>query len=153
MIPTLSGRIQTRIWLILFVGIPWTLIVTPFLPNLRDESGASLFDTYKATFTVLGIVLVLAVFFWELVYHFLQQFRWEKDWPVMFTLLLVIPEGIVAFYVFKWLDFNETYNFPATNGTFWWHLVSTWIVMWLFVLGPIRVLLPRWRFSGGRIFF
>ena len=36
MIPTLSGRIQTRIWLILFIGIPWTLIITPFLPNNRD---------------------------------------------------------------------------------------------------------------------
>ena len=153
MIPTLSGRIQTRIWLILFVGIPWTLIITPFLPNARDITGASLFDTYKATFTVLGIVLVLAVFFWELLYHFLQQFRWEKDWPVMFTFFLVIPEAILAYNVFGWLDINEKYGFPATNATFWWHLVSTWMVMWLFVLGPIKVLFIRWRFSGGRIFF
>jgi len=25
--------------------------------------------------------------------------------------------------------------------------------MWLFVLGPIKVLFIRWRFRGGRIFF
>ncbi|MCU1396139.1 MAG: hypothetical protein JWM34_4567 [Ilumatobacteraceae bacterium] len=153
MIPTLNGRIQTRIFLILFVGIPWTLIITPFLPNNRDVTGGSLIDTYKTTFTVLGIVLVLAVFGWELIYHFLQQFRWEKDWPVMFTFFLVIPEAIVAKLVFDALDIGTKFGATATNATFWWHIVTTWMVMWLFVLGPIKVLFIRWRFSGGRIFF
>lgn len=153
MIPTLSGRIQTRIWLILFVGIPWTLIITPLLPNQRDLTDGSLFDTYKTTFTVLGIVLALGVLFWEWIYHLLQQFRWEKDWPVMFTFFEVINEAIVAFVVFKAFDFDTKFGATATNATFWWHVVSTWMVMWLFVLGPIKVLFIRWRFRGGRIFF
>ena len=154
MIPTLSGRIQTRIWLILFVGIPWTLIITPFLPNNRDKiPGSSLLDTYKTTFTVLGVVLIIGVFFWELIYHFLQQFRWEKDWPVMFTFFEVINEAIVAFIVFKALNLDTKFHGTATNATFWWHVVTTWMVMWLFVLGPIKVVFIRWRFRGGRIFF
>lgn len=153
MIPTLNGRIQTRIFLILFIGIPWTLIITPFLPNSRDITGGSLIDTYKTTLSVLGIVLVLAVFGWELLYHFLQQFRWEKDWPVMFSLFLVIPEAIVAKIVFNALDIGTKFNATATNATFWWHIVTTWLVMWLFVLGPIKVFFIRWRFNGGRIFF
>lgn len=157
MIPTLNGRIQTRIFLILFIGIPWTLIITPFLPNVRDLGGdqASLLDAYKTTFSVLGVVLVLGVLFWELVYHFLQQFRWEKDWPVMFTFFEVINEGILAYVVFKALDLDT--KFPLGGLTlpsaFWWHFITTWMVMWLFVLGPIKVLFIRWRFSGGRIFF
>jgi len=154
MIPTLSGRIQTRIWLILFIGIPWTLIITPFLPNNRDLiEGSSLMDTYKTTFTVLGVVLVLGVFFWELIYHLIQQFRWEKDWPVMFTFFEVINEAIVAYIVFKALDLDTKFGATATNATFWWHVITTWMVMWLFVLGPIKVLFIRWRFRGGRIFF
>jgi hypothetical protein len=158
MIPTLSGRIQTRIFLILFIGIPWTLIITPFLPNNRDQINAlggnvSLLDTYKTTFTVLAIVLVLGAFVWEFLYHFLQQFRWEKDWPVMFTLFLLIPEAIVARIVFNALDIGAKFGATATNATFWWHIATTWIVMWLFVLGPIKVLFIRWRFRGGRIFF
>jgi hypothetical protein len=112
-----------------------------------------LIDRYKATFSALGIILVLAVFFWEWLYHFLQQFRWEKDWPVMFSFFLVIPESILAYNVFGWLDLNEKFGYPATNATFWWHIVTTWMVMWLFVLGPIKVLFIRWRFNGGRIFF
>ncbi len=153
MIPTLSGRIQTRIFLILFVGTIWTLIITPFLPNQRDVTGGSLLDTYKTTFTVLGIVLVLGVCFWEWLYHLLQQFRWEKDWPVMFSLFLVIPEAIVAKLVFNALDIGEKFNATATDATFWWHIGTTWFVMWLFVLGPIKIFFIRWRFSGGRIFF
>ncbi len=153
MIPTLSGRIQTRIFLIVFIGIPWTLIVTPILPNDRRATGGGLLDTYKSTFTALGIVLVIGVCFWELIYHFLQQFRWEKDWPVMFTFFEVINEATLAFIVFKALDIDQKFNATATTGTFWWHIVTTWMVMWLFVLGPIKVLFIRWRFSGGRIFF
>jgi hypothetical protein len=153
MIPTLSGRIQTRIFLILFIGIPWTLIITPFLPNHRHLTGGKLIDTYKSTFTALGIVLVVGVFFWELIYHFLQQFRWEKDWPVMFTFFEVINEAIVAYLIFKGLKIDTKFNATATNATFWVDIVSTWMVMWLFVLGPIKVLFIRWRFTGGRIFF
>ena len=154
MIPTLSGRIQTRIFLIIFVGIPWTLIVTPFLPNQRDLTGGSLIDTYKTTLSVLGIVLVLAVCFWELLYHFLQQFRWEKDWPVMFTFFEVINESILAYIVFKALDLDTKFPLGGlTNGAFWWHIVTTWMIMWLFVLGPIKIFFIRWRFNGGRIFF
>ena len=42
-------------------------------------------DRYKTTFSVLLVVMALGVL-WEFVYHFLQQFRWEKDWPTMFGL-------------------------------------------------------------------
>jgi hypothetical protein len=154
MIPTLNGRIQTRIFLVLFIGIPWTLIITPFLPNNRDLiPGSSLLDTYKTTFTVLGIVLAMALIVWEWLYHFLQQFRWEKDWPVMFSLFLVIPEAIVAKVIFNALDIGEKFNATATDATFWWHIGTTWLVMWLFVLGPIKIFFIRWRFNGGRIFF
>ncbi len=154
MIPTLNGRIQTRIFLVLFIGIPWTLIITPFLPNNRDQiPGSSLLDTYKTTFCVLGIVLAVALVFWEWLYHFLQQFRWEKDWPVMFSLFLVVPEAIVAKLIFNALDIGEKFNATATDATFWWHIGTTWLVMWLFVLGPIKIFFIRWRFNGGRIFF
>ena len=30
------------------------------------------------------------------VYHLLQQFRWEKDWPTLFALLVGVPEGLAG---------------------------------------------------------
>jgi hypothetical protein len=153
MIPTYGGRIQTRIFLMLFVGLPWTLLVSPLLPGprrgLRLTDVAT--DRYPATLLALAIVLALGVGLWEHVYHFLQQYRWEKDWPVMFALIEVIPEAILAWFVFERLVPGGVTT--ATGWTFVAHIASTWLVMWLFVLGPIKVVFIRWRFNGGRVFF
>ncbi len=141
MLPTLNGRIQTRIFLLAVVGSIWTLIITPVLPT-----GAPLAASYGATFSVLLVTLVLGVL-WELVYHGIQQFRWEKDWPTLFGLLLVIPEGLLAwFLVFKVLKPSDS----ATTATFV-HLLTTWFLMWCMANGPLRVLFIRWRFRGGEI--
>ena len=53
MLPTLNGRIQTRIFLLLVVGGIWTLLLTPMLPL-----GAPLGTAYRATFVVLLIVAI-----------------------------------------------------------------------------------------------
>lgn len=70
MLPTLNGRIQTRILVLAVVGGIWTLIITPALPDIAG----SLSDKYGVTFRVLAAVIVLGIG-WELIYHGLQQFR------------------------------------------------------------------------------
>lgn len=141
MTPTLFGRIQTRIFLVVFVGVPWTLLIGPLLPV-----DAPLSDVYRITLRALAIVLVLGVFVFEPIYHFLQQFRWEKDWPAMFVLLEAIPEGIAVR-----LALPAVVDLPIPEASFWIHFGTTWLVLFLFVHGPIRVLFLRWRFRGGRI--
>lgn len=154
MTPTLAGRIQTRIFLLLLIGIPWTLIIGPLLA--RPE-GASLGDLYEVLFTSLAIV-ILAGIVWEFIYHGLQQFRWEKDWPTLFGLLTGINEGIVTWFILTRvvpddldvgsiaIDYREI---PVS--TFVIHFATTWILVWLFANGPMRVLTLRWRFRGGRL--
>jgi hypothetical protein len=75
MVPTLWGRIQTRIFLLATVGVVVTALITPVLPV-----DGPLAERYRTTFLVLATVAVLGLG-WEFVYHFLMQFRWEKDWP------------------------------------------------------------------------
>ncbi|MET0952175.1 MAG: hypothetical protein ABWX57_02745 [Aeromicrobium sp.] len=143
MVPTLNGRIQTRIFLIVVVGGLWALVIGPLLPG-----GGSVADRYRTMYAVLLIVVVLGVG-WELVYHGLQQFRWEKDWPTLFGLLLGVPEGIVAFAVARTgvLPDAEDISVAALVVGFG----TTWLVTWLFVNGPMRVLTVHWRFNGGRL--
>ena len=142
MTPTLNGRIQTRIFLMLTVGVVWTLLITPVLPT-----GASLGDSYGATFSVLLLVTVLGVL-WELVYHGLQQFRWEKDWPTLFGLLTAVPEGLLVWFLIAggatWLD-------GMPGAAFLMHFVTTWLLVWLTANGPMRVPFVHWRNAGGRI--
>ncbi len=140
MVPTLNGRIQTRIFVLAVVGGIWTLLITPLLPD-----GAPLQASYRATFFVLLLVIVIGVL-WELLYHFLQQFRWEKDWPTALGLVTVLNEGLLI-----WILVTTGVGPEVPFGSFLVHFVSTWIVVWLVVNGPMRVPFVRWRFLGGRL--
>ena len=143
MVPTLSGRIQTRIFLIVVIGGLWALVIGPLLPG-----GGSTGDKYRTMYAILLIVVVLGVG-WELVYHGLQQFRWEKDWPTLFGLLLGIPEGLVAFWVARTGVLSDAEH--VSVAAFVVGFGTTWLVTWLFVNGPMRVFSVHWRFNGGRL--
>lgn len=140
MTPTLLGRIQTR-WLVLvIVGVPWTLVLMLFGALATGEAYPTLL---RQGFLVLGVFVVLGTV-WEFIYHVLQQIRWEKDWPGLFGLLTIINEGLVLWLVLFLLDLSL-----GTLG--WIHFVTTWLLMWVWVNGPMRVLAPRWRYRGGRL--
>ena len=141
MTPTLVGRIQTRIFLMATVGALWTLIITPFLPGVTDRGLA-----YSITYLSLGIITLIGIV-WEFIYHGLQQFRWEKDWPTVLGLITGIPEGIVA-----WLVLRQLVAPGLVTGTqFVIHFATTWFLVWLVANGPMRVLSLHWRFEGGRL--
>jgi hypothetical protein len=141
-LPTLNGRIQTRVFLLVVVGSIWTLLVTPVLPT-----GASLGTSYGATFSVLLVTLLLGVL-WELLYHGLMQFRWEKDWPTLFGLLTGVPEGLLVWFLVAggalWIG-------PLPGPAFVLHFASTWLLVWLVANGPMRVPFVHWRINGGRL--
>jgi hypothetical protein len=143
-LPTLNGRIQTRIFLLVVVGGIWTLLLTPMLPL-----GAPLGTAYRATFVVLLTVLVLGIG-WELVYHFLQQFRWEKDWPTLFGLVTAVNEGLLTWLLLR-AGAVSGLPFPLPTGIFLFQFLTTWIVVWLIANGPMRVPFVHWRFRGGRL--
>jgi hypothetical protein len=143
-VPTLNGRIQTRIFLLAVVGGLITLIIVPFLPG-----SAPLGDKYRDGFLVLASVAVLGVF-WELLYHLLMQWRWEKDWPTLFGLIEGIPEGALI-----WILLSVG-AIPGIVGhvsgvAFLIQFILVWLGVWLAANGPMRVPFIRWRFQGGRL--
>jgi hypothetical protein len=139
MVPTLWGRIQTRIFLLATVGAVVTALITPVLPV-----DGPLPDRYRTTFLVLAAVAVLGVG-WEFVYHFLMQFRWEKDWPSLFGLLTLVPEGVLVWVLLPVIGLAP----PLL--AFVIHFVTVWLCAWLVANGPMRVPFLRWRFRGGRL--
>ena len=143
MIPTLNGRIQTRIFVSLVVGGIWTLLITPLLPV-----PGTLSDAYATTFVVLLTVTVLGVG-WELVYHFIQQFRWEKDWPTLFGLITAVNEGALVWLLLEYDAVPGIAGVPLS--AFLIQFLTTWLVIWLTVNGPMRVPFIHWRFRGGRL--
>jgi hypothetical protein len=143
-LPTLNGRIQTRIAVLGVVGGIWTLILTPFL-----GIAPSLSDAYRITFIILAATIVLGVG-WEFIYHFIMQFRWEKDWPILLGLLTMINEGaLVYFLLYLKAIPGITEDIPI--GLFLIDFITTWVIVWLVTLGPMRVPFIHWRFRGGRL--
>jgi hypothetical protein len=143
-VPTLTGRIQTRIFLLAVVGGLITLIIVPFLPG-----SAPLGDKYRDGYLVLLSVAVVGVL-WELLYHLLMQWRWEKDWPTLFGLVEGVPEGVLI-----WILLSAG-AIPGIVGSvsgvaFLIQFVLVWLGVWLVANGPMRVPFIRWRFRGGRI--
>ena len=144
MLPTLNGRIQTRIFVSLVVGGIWTLLITPLLPV-----PGTLSDAYATTFLVLLTVTVLGAG-WELVYHFIQQFRWEKDWPTLFGLITAVNEGVLVWLLLEY-EAVPGITGPVPLSAFLIQFLTTWLVIWLTVNGPMRVPFIHWRFRGGRL--
>jgi hypothetical protein len=143
-VPTLTGRIQTRILLLAVVGGLITLIIVPILPG-----SAPLGDKYRDSFLVLLSVAVVGVL-WELLYHLLMQWRWEKDWPTLFGLVEGVPEGALIWIL---LSAGAIPGIAGSVGgvAFLIQFILVWLGVWLVANGPMRVPFIRWRFRGGRI--
>lgn len=146
MTPTLNGRIQTRVLVLAVIGLLVALPVTPLLPMGR----MSLLQGYRVTLTVLVAVILVGVG-WELLYHGLQQFRWDKDWPTLFGLVTIVNEGLLMWLLVRYTTIVLPHGSRPPALAFGLDFTLTWLTFWLFVNGPIRVLLPRWRFRGGRV--
>lgn len=143
MLPTLNGRIQTRIFMLVVFGGLITLVLTPILPGDPD---------YRTTYIILAAVLVLGIV-WELIYHGIQQFRWEKDWPTMFGLITAINEGALVWLLLD-LELVPGIDYPSDGVPFWAFFIDfavIWFIVWVWTNGPMRVPFIRWRFFGGRI--
>ncbi len=141
MTPTLLGRIQTR-WLLLFlVGVPWVIVISPFL--LPFAGGAGLADVYELGFASLLLVGLLGTA-WEVCYHLLMQLRWEKDWPALLGLVTAVNEFLLFVPVLVLLGYDFSFAVVLLFG-------SLWVWMWIVANGPLRVLFPRWRYRGGRV--
>jgi hypothetical protein len=97
MLPTLNGRIQTRLIALGVIGFFVAFFITPVLPT----GDLTLGQSYRVTFSVLLAVMLLGVP-WELLYHGLQQFRWEKDWPTLFGLITAVNEGLLVWILLRY---------------------------------------------------
>ena len=137
MTPTLFGRWQTRIFLLLTIGF---LITFVFF----------LISSKIAYFLVLFYVLLFGLI-WDIFYNFLQKLRWDRDWIGIFQLLTGIWEGIFIFTMIKWLGLpGIPRNILFLNFAF--HYSCVWLGIYTISQTLMRILFPRWRFWGGQFF-
>jgi hypothetical protein len=146
MLPTLSGRIQTRLLLFFLIGLPVT-----FLWSWYNEARLPVISfPYIMLVSVLLVGLLL-----DPVYIYLQGFRWDQDWPFAFQLASMIFEFAVVVGIIMYsrhpyipavaLGTNDALLFVSS------HFVSVLIPSFLALLGPLQVFLVRWRYKSGEL--
>ena len=139
MTPTLLGRWQTRIFMLLIIG---SIVTIPFDLGAIGPGGAPFFWSL--------FYICLFGLFWDILYNFLQQFFWDRDWPGIVQLITAIIEAIFLALV------CSLFGLPGINkldfNLFWFviHYSTVWVTVYLLSWVTMRLFFPRWRFRGGQ---
>ncbi|HYW21845.1 MAG TPA: hypothetical protein VE956_21555 [Nodularia sp. (in: cyanobacteria)] len=142
MTPTLFGRWQTRLLLLITVGV---LVSLPFAMGLIGPGANSVY------FWILGYVAIFG-FIWDVVYDYLQKSRWDRDWPGAYQLGAGIWELAFIFCGVKLFGFLPI-PIPKIElplRTFLLHYSLVWLAVFIASQSLMRIIFPRWRFRGGQ---
>lgn len=151
MIPTLSGRWQTRILLYVFIGLPVTFLYAQYLTNWRWPPAFEL-SAFTDPFAFLTAILILGLIL-DVAYDQGQRFRWEGDWPFAFWLFFSIIEFFAVYIGMEYLGILD-YFLPDGRIPFniaAWHYAFVLIPSFIAVLAAIQIFLVRWRYKGGEL--
>ena len=140
MTPTLFGRWQTRLLLLGTVGL---IITLPFGLGIIGPG---------ATATYFWVLLYVAIFGlgWDIVYDYLQKFRWDRDWPAAFQLLAGIWEAIFLLITIEVFQLPLPGLATVDVSSFVRHYSLVWLGVFLASQSIMRIWFPRWRFRGGQ---
>lgn len=144
MTPTLLGRWQTRLFLLATVG---ALITLPFHLGIIDTGTST--SPIPPFFPILGYIALFGML-WDILYIYIQKFRWDRDWPGAFQLLAGIWEAVFVICIVKFLGLPSV---PKELLIYWFtiHYSLVWLGVYLASQSIMRILFPRWRFYGGRL--
>ncbi len=138
MTPTLGGRIQTRLLVMLLIGLPLTLF------------WSLVFFTGKLFLIWLYVLLI--GFVWDVLYVQIHRSHWDYDWPLAYQFFSGLTEGLGVFLLF-WAGLLP---FVVYGDGDWWrfalHYGSIWLLSYAWIFGPMRIFSLRWRFRGGELF-
>lgn len=146
MIPTLAGRLQTRLFLFVFIGLPVTVVFGIFMNGwVWDWSAIQTFVWFLCAVTGVGLLL-------DPLYIFAQSTRWDRDWPFLFQAFFSWVEFALVLALARagLVPFLPAEAFAAL-GTPILHFTLVFIPSFLALLGPMQVLFLRWRFKGGQL--
>lgn len=144
MTPTLFGRWQTRLFLFATVGV---LITLPFYLGVI---GPDLIDGERSIYyRILGYMALFGCC-WDILYNYLQKFRWDRDWPGALQLVAGIWEAVFVACGVKLLGLpGISKELPLVWFAIHYSLV--WLSIYTASQALMRILFPRWRFRGGQI--
>jgi len=137
MTPTLFGRWQTRLLLFAIVG---SIVSLPFFIATNNNPVFFILLAYLA-----GIGLI-----WDIGYNYLQQYRWDHDWPAALQLLAGLWEAIFFALLYQLAPLPGINADSTPLWLFALHYSVVWLAMFMVSQSLMRLIFPHWRFNGGQ---
>ena len=135
MTPTLFGRWQIRLFLLSSVGLIIACLIGWTIGN------------FHLPLLALALVLIVGCVL-DVLYQYIQSFRWDCDWPTSFQVCAGVLEGLLVYFLIEVLNGSAlSANFPTV---FLLQYGSTWLMIFVLIQGPLRLLWPKWRYQGGQ---
>jgi hypothetical protein len=144
MTPTLMGRWQTRLLLLGTSG----LIISALFGVIFGLIFGWTLQTFLMPLIVLGYVALFGLF-WDILYQFTLSFRWDQDWPTVFQVAAGIIEGILVWLLIHFVGLPGV-DQSLLLSQFIPDYACVWLSIFIISQGPLRVVLPRWRYRGGQ---
>ncbi len=135
MTPTLLGRWQIRLFLLSTIGLVISLLVWWITRSPTPLPLLALLYVF-----IVGCIL-------DVLYQYIQSFRWDRDWPTSFQVVAGIVEGLLV-----WLLVELSNHFALAKSFTLIFLIqygSIWLIIFALLQGPLRILWPQWRYQGG----
>jgi hypothetical protein len=139
MTPTLLGRWQIRIFLLVTVGLIVSLLV-----------GLIIGGKYQIPLLALLYVLLFGLV-WDVIYQVITSYRWDRDWPTSFQVAAGVIEGALVWG----LILTKTLPGISTPPHFIIFLIQygiIWLSIFVLTQGPLRIFWLKWRYQGGQWF-
>ncbi|MGG6267339.1 hypothetical protein ACQ4M3_28755 [Leptolyngbya sp. AN03gr2] len=136
---TLIGRWQTRTFLLVTIGLFVSFL---FSTGIIGHAPGTMYYWVLLYVWAFGLC-------WDVLYHQLQQFMWDHDWPGLFQLGTAIVEGLFLAGAIRWIGLPGTEAAAAHLDLFALHYSLVWIADYFSSWVVMRLLFPRWRFRGG----
>lgn len=149
MLPTFPGRIQTRLFLTLVIGLPITLIYALIISG----AGPTFTPLLLMLLGVLGALFIVGVIL-DPIYILIQWLRWDSDWPFAYQFFFTIVEFalVLTFASLGWVPWiNEAlFDQPGTYRIAIGHFLWIFFIGFFLITGPLAAFFIRWRYKGGQ---
>lgn len=145
MTPSLVGRWQTRIFLLVLIG---GIIALGFVWRYNDKFHYSDHRRWIPMFVLMYVLLF--GFVWDILYQIILTFRWDYDWPGSFFFISQGIEGALVFLLIRFVGLPLIPKGSVDFGHFALEYGLIWLVTYGFVQFFMRAFFIRWRYRQAR---
>lgn len=156
MTPTLLGRWQTRILLLVLIGLPVSILYGLYLGIGEGSPRAILIFGLALDplpLRIIGVITLVGLVL-DPFYIQIQKFRWDRDWPFVFQALALVFEfaivlGLIRADLLPFVTRGGLSERDAFHVAL--HFSIVFVLSFIAILGIIQLFFVRWRFKGGEL--